>query len=87
MTKSINFPFNSHDSYKTFTSEQKQQAEKLNGAIRQEKLAIKEKQRTQNNQDVSYLNLFKMREQIQEAQKLRAMAKLEASRQYSERMA
>lgn len=86
MTQANSFPFNSHDSYKAFSKDKKAEAVAMNEAIRQEKLAIKQKQRDQNNEDISYKNLLEMREKIQAAQNMRADAKVEASRQYAVRI-
>lgn len=84
-TNTAPFTFNSHDSYKDFVKEAKSKVESLIEEIRKEKHAIKQVQRKNDDASVSYKNLFNMRIEIQNTEKVRAQAKLEASIQYNKR--
>ena len=80
------FTFNSHNTYKDFVKEAKNKVESLIEEIRKEKYAIKQVQRKTVDASVSYKNLFNMRIEIQNTEKVRAQAKLEASIQYNKRI-
>lgn len=86
MTKiSAPFAFTNRETYQSFVQYAKNQVEALTEEIRKEKRAIKEFQRKTNSANVSYKKLIEMREQILETETIRAKAKIEASRQYSQR--
>lgn len=87
MTQATTFPFTDRTTYQDFTIAVKAKSSDLINSIRQAKLEVKEIQRKNAGATASYGKVNLLRQEFQENQELRAVAKQEANRQYVSRQA
>lgn len=85
MTQAMTFPFTDRTTYQDFTTAVKAKSSDLITSIRQAKLEVKEVQRKNAGAATSYGKVNLLRQEFQETQELRAIAKQEANRQYVSR--